>query len=1141
MMIVRRVASALALVVLISAAAHAQPRRYTRAPVSVAPPSRDRPPPATSSRPATPDGPIDDDHAGTLLSIQGKVAPLRRAQIELLDGNIADCERDGCEPDEIADYHYRKAELYALEQRFYRLETQRLAIARDAAKTDASRAALAKESAATAKAAKDSLVLAIEVYRALVDDKRFANYANLPKALFFYGYMLGAGGYREAMRDAYDRLLREYPQSPYVPEAHLAFADYHFEAKQLADAESRYRRVLQFPKAQPYWYAKYKLGWVQLDLGSFQDALETFHDVVAGTAKLADRKALHRAAKNDLVRAYAEVGNVHRARDYFKKLDADGWLALDALLADLLREHGKTEKAIYVYRDLIGAAPRDRDVCLWQHHVTNAMLAAGDNAKKIDEIERLVKLYAALAAKRALPAEELAECRDLAKDMATDLARAWHQEWVKTKDVATYALAARAYDAYLRVFPGDADFAEIQYFRAELAWTRADAEVKQPRLAVELWDDAAAEFIAVVDTGQLDAKRQAEAARAAVLAAVNSALADPRAAVELPPVLTAPAAIVKPQPIPERDQKVLAAFERYRRSVTDPASTERIEMAVYHAALLRRWAHHADALPLLADVVDHHRMHPLGEDAANALLDSYNQLHRDDELVAAARRLLRDRAFLAGKEALERRLIAIDVTYARKQAEKLELAGRTSGDRTQLVACGEAYAELYNRDPEAAGAEELLYNAAVCFEDARSVGLALGLYEKVEAMGARAREDVRARAVARLGAAYGRIARYTDAARYLELFAAKYAGAKAADGLPDQAAAWSDAVLYRRGTGDDAAAIADTKRFVASRAATPAARAEAFFNLHAIYDKQGDVDALVAHLRRYVATYGAAGGAARLVEAHARIGLALWTASCPAGVVDGSCVRVTRLRSIDGAGAKRRGRRLVQTQCGAGTRVDVIERDARRVKDAMAAFGKATAAAAALPADAPKTWSALAALYALEPRYEAYLAQAFPTNLDFDPAHASAAKKSMARFERWLATKDATAQQLKQAYQAVIGLGEPANAIAAAARIGQIAQHASEALTTAEVPAFIRPYPEAVERYCDTLGDKTTGLDELTVDAYTVCLDTSTKLGWFSEWSRVCERELGVLLPGRYPATAERRSAPSQRAVPADVEPRAAI
>jgi hypothetical protein len=1134
---------AVALTVLIGSAAHAQPRRYTRNPVAVAPPSRDRPPPATSSRPAAPDGPVDDDHAGTLLSIQGKVAPLRRAQIELLDGNIADCERDGCEPDEIADYHYRKAELYALEQRFYRLETQRLAIERDTAKTAAARAALAKQSAATAKAAKASLVDAIEVYRALVDDERFASYANLPKALFFYGYMLGAGGYREPMRDAYDRLLREYPQSPYVPEAHLAFADYHFEAKQLADAESRYRRVLQFPKAQPYWYAKYKLGWVQLNLGAFQDALETFHQVVVGTATLPDRKALHRAAKNDLVRAYAEVGNVHRARDYWKKLDPDGWLALDALLADLLREHGKVEKAIYVYRDLIGAAPRDRDVCLWQHHVADAMLAAGDNAKKIDEVERLVKLYVALAAKRALPKEELAECRDLAKDLAGELARAWHQEWVKTKDVATYALAARAYDAYLRAFPGDADFAETQYFRAELAWTRADAEVKQPRLAVELWDAAAAAFIAVVDTGGLDARRQAEAARAAVLAAVNSALADPRAAADPPPVLTAPAAIATPRPIPERDRKVLAAFERYRRSVTDPASTERIEMAFHHAALLRRWAHHADALPLLADVVDHHRTHPLGEDAANALLDSYNQLHRDDELVAAARALLRDRAFLAGKDGLERRLIAIDVTYARKQAERLELAGRKSGDRKLLVACGEAYAELYNRDPEADGAEELLYNAAVCFEDARSVGLALGLYEKVEAMGARAREAVRARAVARLGAAYGRIARYADAARYLELYAAKYAGAAPADGLPDQAAVLSDAVLYRKGTGDDAAAIADTKRFVASRGATPAARAEAFFNLHAIYDKQGDVDAVVAHLRRYVATHGAAGGAARLVEAHARIGLALWTASCPAAVVDGSCVRVTRLRSIDGpgAGAKRRGRRLVQTQCGAGTRVDVIERDARRVKDAMAAFGKAIAAAAALPADAPRTWSALAALYALEPRYEAYLAQAFPANLDFDPAHASAAKKSMARFERWLATKDATAQQLKQAYQAVIGLGEPANAIAAAARIGQVAQHASEALTTAEVPAFIRAYPEAVERYCDTLGDKTTGLDELTVDAYTACLDTSTKLGWFSEWSRVCERELGVLLPGRYPATAERRGAPSQRAVPADVEPRATI
>jgi len=1129
---------AAASVTLIASAAVAQPRRYTRDPVVVAPPvTTPAAKPAAAAQAAKPEVGPDE-----ILTIQGKVGPLRKQQIDLLDGLIADCTRDGCPPNDIADYHFRKAELYALEQRYYRLETQRLAIAADHARTAAAKARLERASTKNAEDAKASLLAAIIVYKALADDDQFKNYANMPKALFYFGYMLGAGGYRDEMRDVFERLLRDYPQSPFVPEAHLAFAEYHFEHDQLADADSRYRRVLQFPKATVFWYAKYKLGWVQLNLGHHQDALELFHEVAVATKGDRDRVTLHSAAIKDVVRAYAEVGNVHRARDYFRKLDPGGATTLYELYGDLLRDAGKSEKAIYVYRDLIGVAPANHDVCLWQHHVAEAMLTAGSNADKIDEIERLDRLYAALAGKQTLPAADLAECKDLAKQMSGDLARAWHSEWVKTRDLATYGLAERAYASYLATFAADADFADTQYFHAELAWSRADYEVKNQRLAAQLWDDAATAFVGVVETAKIDRKRLDEAARAVVLAAVNGANADPRVDPPAPAATVATATAAAPQPIPERDRKVLAAFELYLASIKDTANPERVEMTFHQAALLRRWNHHEDALPLLRDLVAHHRRHPIAEDAANALLDSENQLGREAELVATAKDLLGDAAFLTGKADLEQRLRAIELTYARKRAERLEAEGRKTGDPAKLVACGQAYAELYNRDTEAAGADELLYNAAVCFEDGKSVGLALGMYEQLEAMGKDAREDIRARAVARLGVAYGRVAYYQRASKYLELFYTKYAGVTADHGLHTAKDVLSDAVVYRKGTGDDELAIKDTLLFVANKDATKAEKADAFFNLYAIYEKQGDVDKLVAHLRRYVTAYGAAGGSDRLVQAHARLGLALWNASCPGKTVDGSCIEVTRVSALD---ARRGRRRLIQTQCGSGARIRVIDRDARRARDAMAAFERAIAEYEHQPKHAADGqaayWYAVAELYTLEPRYEAYLDQAFPTNLDFDPKHASAAKRSMVRFDTWLTTKDATAKNLKLAYQAVIAIGDPANAIAAAARVGQVAQNASEALATAEVPAFIRPYREAVDRYCDTLAEKTEGLDKLTTDAYSTCLDQSTKLGWFSEWSRLCERELGTLQPGRYPATAERRGTPSLAPVITDVEPAAVL
>ena len=52
-----------------------------------------------------------------------------------------------------------------------------------------------------------------------------------------------------------------------------------------------------------------------------------------------------------------------------------------------------------------------------------------------------------------------------------------------------------------------------------------------------------------------------------------------------------------------------------------------------------------------------------------------------------------------------------------------------------------------------------------------------------------------------------------------------------------------------------------------------------------------------------------------------------------------------------------------------------------------------------------------------------------------------------------------------------------------------------------------------------------------------MCLGKSTELGWFSDWSRLCERELGQINPNEYPTAAELRAKPEQVAPIIAVEP----
>jgi tetratricopeptide (TPR) repeat protein len=1086
--------------------------------------------------------------ADQVLSIQGQVGDIRKEQVQILDDLIEDCKETKCDVDEAADLYFRKAELHAQQQRFYRLKTQELAIKSDTAKKPADKASFKKQSDDFAKKTRTAMIEAVKVYKALTDNEGFRNYSNMPKALFFYGYTLQSGKYLKESRDAFDKLLKNYPQSPYVPEAHLAFAEYHFEQNQLADAENRYKRVLQFPKSSVYWYAMYKMGWVYLNLGRHQDALEVFYNVAMATKNDKKRAILNRAAKKDIVRAYAEVGNVQKAYNYFQKVDKNFAFDMYQLLGDHFTEQGKSEKGIYVFRDLVGIAPKNKNVCLWQYNVAHLMLTAGANNDKVEEIEKLVRLYGVLKTNKTLPAAEAGECHDNAAAMAGELARAWHSESAKTKNPETLAFAERLYKVYLDVFTDAPDYAETQYYYSELIWSRAESE-KNVRLQTELWENAAVAFTDVVKTRKLDAKLTKESAYAAVLAWKNALNVDPRVK-SAPPVTDKQAGkIPAPQPIPERETKMMAAFDIYIAYIKDPKDPELVGMKFMKANIYRRYNHFAEAIPILQEILTKHRQHETALYAANLLLDNYIIHEEYDKLLALARELSSDKTFLEGKEDLVERLADIEAKSLRKAAEKLEKDAVATKDIGKYIECGKAYSEIYNKNTEAAGSDEVLYNAAVCFEDGKSVGQALSMYKKLEEMGETARKDIRAKAVARMGVAYGRIAYYKEAAKYLELYYAKYAGVKGVKDLQDAKDALSDAVFYRKGLGDDEQAIKDTTSFVANRDAKASEKAEAYFSLYAIYEKQGDPDRVIKHLREYLGKYKAAGGPAKVVMAHAKIGEILWRQSCPVKTVDGSCVKVERQRAIVIRSKKGKRKRTIQTQCGPDSKVKitVVKRDERKAKEALAAFGAALKAFEGMGAKAGEGdnagagtaayWAGMAKFHLSEPAYETYVNLAFPANLNFDPKNEAIKKKSMKRFDDWYAKKSSTSADLSTRYKAVIGVGDASFAIAAAARIGQVAQNASDALFTAEIPENIRKYEEAAEVYCDTLMDKAEPLEAFTIDAFTTCLGKSTEFGYFSEWSRLCERELGQIQPDKFPTASELRSDPTEMSTLTDVEP----
>jgi tetratricopeptide (TPR) repeat protein len=1087
----------LALVVLLTAGpAHAEQKFTHDASVKldVRLTDRSKPPPKRD----IPRAPVT---ASQIMKIQILLGTVHTEQVQLLRELIV--KTPDTEVDEKADLYFRLGEIHAKTYRLHRLKS----VEAELAKQEAKRMSHAKQ-------ATTALVATIETYRELIESGKFASYPRLDLALFYYAYTLQQAKRMPQARGAYEKLLREHPSTKYAAEAHVALGDDDFEARRLPDAAGHYRLVLKLPKSSAYWYAMYKLGWVELEQKQTQQALERFFQVAQGTQHDPERATLFRAAKKDFVRAYASIGKADKALPAFARVDAADAHGMLEVLGDLYVDQGKSEQAIYVFRQLMTALPRSPHVCRWQHAVARSMLTLGTTNDRVTEIEQLVKLY------RAVKGD--AECRDAASEMSGQLARAYHQEAVKTKNPELATYAGRLYRAYLGAFAGAKDFGETQYYAAELAWIGAEFEAK-PRLATERWAAAARAFTDVVQAKLVEPKLIKVSADAAMLAQMKALQVDPT--VRQQPIDDAAyTKVPTPKPLPERERALLAAYELYLTHVTDPKDDERIDVSFHKANLLRRFDHHEPALAIFEQIIAVHPAHQTAEWSAQLALDSYNRLQRHDEMLAFAGRLTAD--FLADKPGLRETVARLGKQGVRKSAERLEAEGKRTGDLTKFVACALRYYDVYNLDPMAADGDELLFSAGICFEQGRSIGAAMQAYEKLQQLFPKS--TLAARSVARLGNVYASIAFYDKAAGKLEEYATKYAGEMDAFG------ALSRAVMFRRGIGDDARAIDNANRFVRMFGAKqPAKAADAFYSISAIYEKQGDLDKLARHLATYIARHGAAGSNERLVTAWARLGQTLWQRACPVATVDGACVRVVR----EAATSRRvRARIGIAKRCGEETKLEltVVPRDARKVTAAMAAFDNAIAAYG----KGDKTRGALyhyatARFGKLERDYEQFLALAIPAQLDFDLGKPAIAKKSRERFETWLVRKRDLAVAMRKGYDAVVELGDGAVAISAAARSGTVLHHFSAQLFRAEIPVDQRTGAFAEDKaqtYCDTLATVAEPLETEAVVSYQACLVTSTKLGWFSEWSRICERELGQLQPDKWPTTAERRRRPDAAA-----------
>ena len=409
---------------------------------------------------------------------------------------------------------------------------------------------------------------------------------------------------------------------------------------------------------------------------------------------------------------------------------------------------------------------------------------------------------------------------------------------------------------------------------------------------------------------------------------------------------------------------------------------------------------------------------------------------------------------------------------ARRAADKLFVDAQRSHDDTKFIACGKAYLDLYNRDATSPDNDEVLFNAATCFQLGKSIGGAMHAYELV--LKYYPRSKLASKALMNSAMVYVRIARFADAAARFEEYAQKYAGEH------DAKDAMKSAITLRAAVGDTAKRIEDTRYFLRLYGPKqPDEAGEAAFALVSAYELADD---RIKALREYLRTYGSKVAPERLAIAHAALGDALWSGSCPTPTTDGLCIKVSRDTKA--------------TRCAANAvRVDAVPRAARQRKEALAEYEQAIKIVEQRGSTDP------AAVHA------AAMAKIVEGDDELERLFDKPVPAALPHVQGWLAAETKLAAAANRAYEGVLPLKDPAASIAAAARLGQTTHAVSRALWAAEMkPA-----------QCDKIKELAEPLDAHAATAFAVCADKAIQLGVFDSWTALCRRAGQTLDAKRFP------------------------
>jgi TolA-binding protein len=873
---------------------------------------------------------------------------------------------------EYPDYLFRLADHYLEKKAYFDLQAgslyQKIYDAEDSGKKKLA-SQLKEQQKRHMRDAKDSSQKAARIYEALVSNPKFASYKRMDEALYYYAFELGELGEEQKMQAAYQRLINDFPNSPYIANAYLAFADYYYGKGQIGNAVRLYERVTQFKDSPVYAYALYKLAWCHLNpIGEFDarydKSLNYFVATINATKEgragsEANGKQLRRDARRDLVRAYVHASKPSKAWDFFQKVgNGPGKDEKDArkmmeLLANQYFGDGQYTESTFVYKKLQDLFPEDPMGCEWQGKIVVNTLATDNKEVQWQETENLGKYYTKFTQGDYKKAAKK-KCKDNALATMKQMATVWHDEAEKTKLDRTYELAENAYQVFLNTFPGDKDGYELQYYYAELLWALAEnnynAKDKDARAkGLEYFLKAHKQF---VKTLELDPKGKytSDAAFAQMLAMKNHLEYDEtggkkksckpnsegvcvyKTDKKKKPKKNKDTQVDAENDFPESDytdeeKQMLASYDIYTKYVDKKDDKELPKIMYHRVKLMMEHNKFEEAKPLLMEMItkfDNVKEAQIYAAWCSAMLvdlltirwlDKNNNpmqvIETSEELEEWANKLQEMKIWNHPENASVREAVP---TLLAGIGWKKGMAYRDAGAAYVNGEPGgdpEGFEKCANQFIEVFNNFEDHDKASTLLWNAADCSDAA--YQVGQAIQIRSAllerfpDSEHAKDTLHyLAESYQAVAYYNESAQRYEQFAEEHSkDERASDAL-------QNAYLFRLGLGQEAKAKENLAKYESLYKKKDIKKAaKIFWSQHDLLDSRG---AKRKHAEDYLKTYGTRGGLDRAVVAEAVIGQVDWRRSCDEPLLYDSCITIERKRALSGVEAIEKRKKMEAKQ-----------------------------------------------------------------------------------------------------------------------------------------------------------------------------------------------------------------------------------